>query len=327
MFRLLKKENEKKQISKKYIDDSIPETQWNNLENVQYIFELMSQIEKQTQAVIKEEGVMTLNFNSLLKSEGYTKQQIQNVQKHLESVASSSNHTKQLLEQAIGSLIKSSEDLTDAKSKNDSMVTEMNDVIHVFAQFNTLFSELQSQYIKIESLASIISNIASQTNLLSLNAAIEAARAGEQGKGFAVVANEIKKLSESTQENAKSIMNSLKAMTEIISQLNDKSNESTKMLPSTQELIKNSAMIMESITATEEELLHNLKGVMDSQDDNVSEISHINTDLINIINKTSEDNTQFKGLVLSVQKKADYYLHLLHYLNQIDILKKQMEEK
>jgi methyl-accepting chemotaxis protein len=80
----------------------------------------------------------------------------------------------------------------------------------IISEFTSSFEELLERVKSIESISSQINGIASQTELLSLNASIEAARAGEAGRGFTIVADEIKKLAASTTSLLGSIKNTVK---------------------------------------------------------------------------------------------------------------------
>ncbi len=238
--------------------------------NLLPMFELAEQIEKDTQMILKEEGKMTTNFNELLGGTSHTIEQIQNAQSHLENLSENSEQTNMLLEEVFRSLSTSSQKVERAKVENENVVKQMNAVSEMFEQFLDLFNQLQNQYTKIENFAIIISTIANQTNLLSLNASIEAARAGEQGRGFSVVANEVKKLSADTQQNAKDIISSLGQMTGVMSQLNLRSSMGNKMVGDTTNLIKNSTVYMDDISSAEEEVFKFLDQVRLSQESNRS---------------------------------------------------------
>lgn len=107
------------------------------------------------------------------------------------------------------------------------------DALKIFEEVKTKLEiaiEQSKDVEKINSLASAILEITSQTNLLSLNAAIEAARAGEAGKGFAVVADEIGKLAENSRNTANEIQNVTEIVKDSVENLSLSSNELLKFM-------------------------------------------------------------------------------------------------
>lgn len=152
-------------------------------------------------------------------------------------------------------------------------VVAMADTIHNTNQqldsVVEVFHHLERDFSNIIQLSNGITEIATDTNLLALNASIEAARAGDAGKGFSVIAEQIRELSDSTKKLVYGIDESIKALMESINNVNAEIQNS----------ISTSSVNLEKVN----DVQNNIKQVNDS----TSEIKDFSKQIIDGIDKTS----------------------------------------
>jgi len=193
----------------------------------------------------------------------------EHVEEQTSSVAASSAATEEM--------IANIQSVTDTLSKNTQSVRELQEASEAgHASLNKVVTDIQGIARESESLMeinSVMQNIASQTNLLSMNASIEAAHAGDAGRGFSVVADEIRKLAESSSKQSKTIGGVLKSIKGSIDEITKSTGVVLGKFDAIGEGVRTVALQEDSILHSMEEQGEGSKQILQAVS-NVNEITH-----------------------------------------------------
>ena len=227
----------------------------------------------------------------------------------VENQSSSVTEASAAVEEMIGNI-------TSVNHSMEKMAGAFNDLQeHSHRGFDKLavvserVQEIEEQSKMLEEANSAIASIASQTNLLAMNAAIEAAHAGEAGKGFAVVADEIRKLSETSSVQSKTIGQQLKQIKTAIVNVVDASTESSNVF----------SQVQKELSATDELVTH-IRLAMEEQNEGSKQITEalklMNDSTVEVSSASSEMSSE-SGVIKGEME---------HLQNVATVMKQSMDE-
>lgn len=192
---------------------------------------------------------------------------------------------------------------------NDSSADTVNNLKDIMEEVR----ELEKKISNISSIIEVITEIADQTNLLSLNASIEAARAGAMGKGFAVVASEVKNLADQSSASAESIRDIIGQVEEQSRKIISKGEETDSVLQSQESAVSDAVKAFHNIDSYVENLNKKLEDII-SQTNSISEAKNYTLSAVEGISAIIEESTaatlemgeNISGEIVQVENMSEY---------------------
>ncbi len=210
---------------------------------------------------IKEENNQIVEASSAIEEiSSNTSSLSKQISMQVESVST----TSAAVEEMTASILNVARVADSKQNVTESLIKMTKDGSEKIEEANAIVQDAVKNMGAMQEMLEVINNITSQTNLLSMNAAIEAAHAGDAGKGFAVVADEIRKLAESTAENANDISDSLTGLINRINQTADVTKQSGESFKKIEIEVRNFVEAFSEILSSTNELSEGSKEIQDS---------------------------------------------------------------
>lgn len=257
--------------------------------------EIASGIESQTSSVADISGAIH-QMNEIVIQTGRAS----------EEMSEQSRNTAQFTEQGQGEM--------------SNLAAQMTEISSFASHTSSVMAKVSDENQKISSIVNMIVDIATQTNLLSLNASIEAARAGEHGRGFAVVASEIRTLAENAQKASGEISDILGNIQASIEEASSLVTTGLSATSSGQAAVNNVSQLFSGIKQNTEHVLDQAEKLQQMNQQLQQSSAEVLNEITSIAAITEETSASVEEVLAGTEMQQQHVKDIVSSIRQLDDL-------